>query len=190
MTKETIVNCWKKSGLIENNQSNEELNSFVEKERSKETEELDELLKLIGREEFFKQFVHPSLRTKIISSEDFINLEGDSESSIAILSDKEIINICRKESEDDTLTDVEEVAIAVTSKEAYEGFKAFSKYIEQSTTYDEQKLELLQKCEDCIFEVKQEQMKQTKINEYFNKNEYFTLEIKYLLLNVLINKIF
>ena len=55
------------------------------------------------------------------------------------------------------------MAIAVTSKEAYEGFKAFSNYIEQSTTYDEQKLELLQKCEDCIFEVKQEQMKQTRI---------------------------
>jgi len=71
--------------------------------------------------------------------------------------------LCRKENEDDTQTDVEEVAIAVSSKEAYEGFKAFSKYIEQSTTYDEQKLELLQKCEDCIFEVKQEQMKQTKI---------------------------
>jgi hypothetical protein len=32
VTKETIVNCWKKSGLIENNQSNEELSSFVEKE--------------------------------------------------------------------------------------------------------------------------------------------------------------
>ena len=169
MTKETIVNCWKKSGLIDNNQSNEELNKIVEKERSKETEELDELLKLIGREAFFKQFVHPSLKTEIISSEDFIDLEGDSESSIAILSDKEIINICRIESEDDTQTDVEEVAIGVTFKEAYEGFKTFSKYIEQSTTYDDQKLELLQKCEDCIFEVKQEQMKQTRINEYFKK---------------------
>jgi hypothetical protein len=53
VTKETIVNCWKKSGLIDNNQSNEELNNNVEKERSKEKEELDELLKFIGREAFF-----------------------------------------------------------------------------------------------------------------------------------------
>ena len=111
---------------------------------------------------FFKQFVNPSLITEIISSENCINPEGDRESSIAIMSDKEIINICRIESEDVTH------AIAVTSK-AYEGFQAFSKYIEQSTTYDDQKFELLQKCEDRIFEVKQEQMKQTKINEYFKE---------------------
>jgi hypothetical protein len=37
-----------KSGLIDNNQSNEELNKNVERERSKGKEELDELLKLIG----------------------------------------------------------------------------------------------------------------------------------------------
>ncbi len=33
----------------------------------------------------FKQFVNPILRTEIISSENFINPEGDSESSIAIM---------------------------------------------------------------------------------------------------------
>ena len=74
----------------------------MEKERSKEKEELDELLKLIGREAFFKQFVNPSLRTEIISSEDFINLEGERKSSIKILPNKEIIKICKIESEDDT----------------------------------------------------------------------------------------
>ena len=68
---------------------------------------------------FFKQFVNPSLRTEIISSENFIKPEGVSESSIAIMSDKKIINICRIESEDVTH------AIAVTSK-AYEGFESFS----------------------------------------------------------------
>jgi hypothetical protein len=31
---------------------------------SKETGKLDELLKLIGREAYFKQFVHPSLKTE------------------------------------------------------------------------------------------------------------------------------
>ncbi len=170
MTKETIVNCWKKSGLIGNSEeTNEELITKVEKERSKEKEELDELLTLIGREAFFKQFVHPSLKSEIKSLDDFINLEDDCESSMAILTDKEIINICRKDSENETQTDFEEAVIAITSKEAYEGFRTFSKYIEQSTIYDDQKLEMLQKCEDCLFEVKQDQMKQTRINEYFKK---------------------
>jgi hypothetical protein len=100
------------------------------------------------------------------------------------LYDKEIINIYRIESEDDTQTDVEEVAIGVTSKEAYEGFKTFSKFIEQSTTYDYQKLELLQKCEDCIFEVKQEQMKQTRKMNNFERLNILCL----CLLKVLENK--
>ena len=72
----------------------------------------------------FIQFFHPSLKNEIKSSENFINLEGDSESSIVILSVKEIINICRIESEDVTQTDVEEVAFAVTTK-AYEGLRLF-----------------------------------------------------------------
>jgi hypothetical protein len=41
---------------------------------------------------FFKQFVIPSLRTEIISSGKFINPEGDSESSIAIMSKKSVKN--------------------------------------------------------------------------------------------------
>ncbi len=43
MTKDTIVNCWKKSGLIESNQSNEELISIENKERTKEKEELEDV---------------------------------------------------------------------------------------------------------------------------------------------------
>ena len=75
MTKETIVNCWKKSGLIGNSEeTNEELITKVEKERSK---------------------------IEIKSTEDFINLEDDCESSMAILTDKEILNICRKDSENE-----------------------------------------------------------------------------------------
>ena len=57
-------------------------------------------------------------------------------------------------------------ATSVSSKEAYAGFRDFSKFVEQSTFYDDQKLELLEKCEDCIFEIKQEQLKQTGINDY------------------------
>jgi hypothetical protein len=32
---------------------------LIEKEKSKYSTELEEELKLIGREEFFKQFIHP-----------------------------------------------------------------------------------------------------------------------------------
>ena len=51
---------------------------------------------MIGREAFFKQFIHPSLKTEILSSDDFINLEENTESSLAILTDKEIVSICKR----------------------------------------------------------------------------------------------
>ena len=169
MTKDTIVNCWKKSGLIESNQSKEELISIENKERTKEKEELEDVLKMIGREAFFKQFIHPSLKTEILSSDDFINLEENTESSLAILTDKEKVSICRNYSEEESHNEIEEETTSVSSKEAYAGFRAFSKFVEQSTFYDDQKLELLEKCEDCIFEIKQEQLKQTKIIDFFKK---------------------
>ena len=63
MSKDTIVNCWRKSGLIDYNETIEEVEKLIEKEKSKYTTELEEELKMIGREAFFKQFIHPSLKS-------------------------------------------------------------------------------------------------------------------------------
>ena len=60
MSKDTIVNCWRKSGLIDCKETREEVENLIEKEKSKYTAELEEELKLIGREAFFKQFIHKS----------------------------------------------------------------------------------------------------------------------------------
>ena len=63
MSKDTIVNCWRKSGLIDYNETIEEVEKLIQKEKSKYTTELEEELKMIGREAFFKQFIHPSLKS-------------------------------------------------------------------------------------------------------------------------------
>jgi hypothetical protein len=52
VSKDTKVNCWRKSGLIDCNETREEVDNFIEKEKSKYTTELEEELKLIGREAF------------------------------------------------------------------------------------------------------------------------------------------
>ena len=58
VTKDTIVNCWGKSGLIDCNETREEeVENLLEKEKIKYTTEIEEELKLIGREAFFKQFI-------------------------------------------------------------------------------------------------------------------------------------
>ena len=47
VSKDTIVNCWRKSGLIDCKETRKEVENLIE-------------LKLIGREAFFKQFIHKS----------------------------------------------------------------------------------------------------------------------------------
>ncbi len=88
----TIVNCWRKSGLIDCKETREEVENLMEKEKSKYTTELEEELKLIGREAFFKQFIHPSLKSEIISCDYFIDLEND-EFTTPKLTDEEIVNL-------------------------------------------------------------------------------------------------
>ncbi len=56
-----------------------------------------------------------------------------------------------------------------TTKEAFGAFKIVSQYIEQSSEYNDQKLELLAKVDDCLFEINQSYLKQKRINEYFKK---------------------
>ena len=57
VTKDTIVNCREKSGLIDCNETREEVENLLEKEKIKYITEIDEELKVIGRESFFKQFI-------------------------------------------------------------------------------------------------------------------------------------
>jgi hypothetical protein len=172
VSKDTIVNCWRKSGLIDCKETREEVENLIEKEKSKYTTELEEELKLIGREAFFKQFIHPSLKSEIISCDDFIDLEND-EFTTPKLTDEEIVNVVctKKVSETEIQSDEEdkEESLNVTTKEAFGAFKIVSQYIEQSTEYNDQKLELLAKVDDCLLEINQSYLKQKRINEYFKK---------------------
>jgi Mg/Co/Ni transporter MgtE len=58
VSKDTIVNCWRKSCLIDCKETREEVENLIEKEKSKYTTELEEELKLIGLiriNEYFKK---------------------------------------------------------------------------------------------------------------------------------------
>ena len=90
---------------------------------------------MIGREAFFKQFIHPSLKSEIISCDDFIDLEND-EFTTPRLTDEEIFNVVctKKVGETEIQSDEEdkENSLNVTTKEAFGAFKIISLYIEQS----------------------------------------------------------
>jgi ABC-type amino acid transport substrate-binding protein len=50
-------------------------------------------------------------------------------------------------------------------------------HIEQSTEYNDQKLELLSKVDEWLLEINQSQLKQKRINDYFKKIEvYITIK--------------
>ena len=51
---------------------------------------------MIGREAFFKQFIHPSLKSEIISCDDFIDLEND-EFTTPRLTDEEIVEFTKND---------------------------------------------------------------------------------------------
>jgi hypothetical protein len=52
-----------------------------------------------------------------------------------------------------------------------------SMHIEQSTEYNDQKLELLSKGDERLLEINQSQLKQKRINDYFKKIEvYITIK--------------
>ena len=61
-----------KAGILVCAEKIEEIDCIIDKEVTKYTHALDEELKLINREEFFKQFFHPSLRTA-----EFIDIDDD-----------------------------------------------------------------------------------------------------------------
>ena len=77
VSNQTIYNCWKKAGIIDCEEK--EIYCLIEKEVTKYTYALDEQLKLINREEFLKQFLHPSLRT-----DEFIDIDKNEKCNIQL----------------------------------------------------------------------------------------------------------
>ena len=53
-----------------------------------------------------------------------------------------------------------EESLNVNTKEAFGAFKIVSQYIEQSPEFNDQKLELLAKVDDCLLEINQSYLKQ------------------------------
>ncbi len=59
--------------------------------------------------------------------------------------------------------------LTVPQKQEIIDFRNKNPKIEQSTEYNDQKLELLAKVDDCLLEKNQSYLKQKRINEYFKK---------------------
>ena len=134
---------------------------------TKYTHALDEELKLINREEFFKQFLHPSLRTA-----EFIDIDVDAKSNIE-LSKEDIVDIVRnRENVDEENVDEEEGEIKekeVNIKEAFNSFEIVKSFIENSDFYNANACHLLSQVENLIHDIDSSRMRQTEILDYFKK---------------------
>ena len=96
------------------------MEELIEKERKILTNELDNELIKIDREKFFKQFIHPSSKTSIISSEDFINLEKE-ESTMPQMTNEQIVDLVKKKEDleeeiEEEKNDCEEQLKVITTK--------------------------------------------------------------------------
>ena len=87
-------------------------------------------------------------------------------------SEQQIVNIVKNNEEVDEIEEVqneEKVAQIVTTKEAIEAYNILSRYIENSKTYNEKKLDLLENLYDCLLEISNENVKQKTLLDFYKK---------------------
>ncbi len=93
---------------------------------AKYTYALDEQLKLINREEFFKQFLHPKLRT-----DEFIDIDKNEQCNFKLTKEDIVDIIQNKESVEEAITQEEEIVELkdVNVKEALDSFENVKAFI-------------------------------------------------------------
>ena len=94
------------------------------------------------------------------------------ESTTPMMSEQQIVNIVKNNEEVEEIEEVqneEKVAQIVTTKEAIEAYNILSRYIENSKTYNEKKLDLLENLNDCLLEISNENVKQKTILDFYKK---------------------
>jgi hypothetical protein len=132
---------------------------------SRTPKELDDELIKLDREAFFKQFIHPSLK----STSNFIDMEKD-ESTMPMMTEEQIVAIVNNKEEVEAIDEVEKVEKEtknITSKEAIDAYNILSRYIENSKSYNDNKKELLKNVNDCIIDISAEKLQQKNLFVFF-----------------------
>jgi hypothetical protein len=163
---QTIYNCWKKAGIIDCEEKEEEIDCLIEIEVTKYTYALDEQLKMINREEFFKQFLHPSLRT-----DEFIDIDKNEQCNVKLTKEDIVDIIQNKESVEEAISQEEEIVEFkdVNVKEALDSFENVKAFIERSEFYNANTCHLITQIENLIHDIESSKMRQTEIIDYFKK---------------------
>jgi hypothetical protein len=166
VSNQTIYNCWKKAGIIDCEEKEEEIDCLIEKEVTKYTYALDEQLKMINREEFFKQFLHPSLRT-----DEFIDIDKNEQCNVKLTKEDIVDIIQNKESVEEAISQEEKIVELkdVNVKEALDSFENVKAFIERSEFYNANACHLITQIENLIHDIESSKMRQTEIIDYFKK---------------------
>jgi len=68
---------------------------------------------------------------------------------------------------------VHEVTKIPSTKEAIEAFNVLSRFIENSKSYNDKKIELLKNVNDCLIDISAEKLQQKNLFGFFLKYKYF-----------------
>jgi hypothetical protein len=133
---------------------------------TKYTYALDEQLKMINREEFFKQFLHPSLRT-----DEFIDIDKNEQCNVKLTKEDIVDIIQNKESVEEAISQEEKIVELkdVNVKEALDSFENVKAFIERSEFYNANACHLITQIENLIHDIESSKMRQTEIIDYFKK---------------------
>jgi hypothetical protein len=123
-------------------------------------------LEKTGIIEFFKQFLHPSLRT-----DEFIDIDKNEQCTVKLTKEDIVDIIQNKESVEEAISQEEEIVELkdVNVKEALDGFENVKAFIERSEFYNANACHLITQIENLIHDIESSKMRQTEIIDYFKK---------------------
>ena len=85
------------------------------------------------------------------------------ESTMPMMTEEQIVAIVNNKEEVEAIDEVEKVEKEtknITSKEALDAYNILSRYIENSKSYNDNKLDLLDNLNECLLEIRNENLKQ------------------------------
>ena len=157
VTSQTIINCWKKTGILPDvdNNSNETENA-TSILNSSNVEEVNDLQNLIDK-------LAP---TNPISASEYIEIDDSHVSDELNLND--IVTIINPPEENENQEEIIKELPPVTNKEALSAIKTLEIYIDQQSELNEDDFKLLKSLKRKIKKIEFDSNKQTTLDTFFN----------------------
>ena len=169
VTKETIINCWIKTGILPTS-SSEDINDATELQQEIIDEEMANIDQII-KELDVKTDSHAALLADAIN-EFLLNLDENIPTE-EILSDEDIVKLIQEEASDENNDDSDEEPELVSFNDALKSLKTWMTFFEQQPLdeFNVEDMYMFKKYFNVVQRLELRSRKQTSITNFFNISE-------------------